>query len=71
MKMSEIQLQSLNTAMLQLRATCFGQDRYHRRYWSFPKAGGVFVEAMESADPDELDNQIRLDFCSTSNTEIR
>ncbi|CAH0551752.1 unnamed protein product [Brassicogethes aeneus] len=60
-KTSEMQLQALNTASHQLRATCFGQDRYWRRYWSMPKAGGIFVEAMESADPDELENQIRSD----------
>lgn len=66
-----MQLQSLNTAMLQLRATCFGQDRYFRRYWSLPKAGGVFVEAIESADPDELENQCRLDTCNMTNAGIK
>ncbi|XP_018573491.1 bromodomain adjacent to zinc finger domain protein 2B isoform X3 [Anoplophora glabripennis] len=70
-KTSEMQLQSLNTAMLQLRATCFGQDRYFRRYWSLPKAGGVFVEAIESADPDELENQCRLDTCNMTNAGIK
>ncbi|KAJ8955723.1 hypothetical protein NQ318_008595 [Aromia moschata] len=60
-KTSEFQQNSLNTALLQLRATCFGQDRCYRRYWSLPKAGGVFVEAMESAEPDELENQRRCD----------
>lgn len=57
MKASEIQLQSLNASVHQLRATCFGQDRYWRRYWSLPKAGGIFVEAMESAQPEILDEQ--------------
>lgn len=33
----------------QLRATCFGQDRFWRRYWRLPKAGGIFIEALESA----------------------
>lgn len=56
-KASEVQLQSLNTSAHQLRATCYGQDRYWRRYWSLPKAGGVFVEAMESAQPEILDEQ--------------
>ncbi|CAH1966841.1 unnamed protein product [Acanthoscelides obtectus] len=58
-KQSEIQLQTLNVSTSQLRATCFGQDRYFRRYWSIPKAGGIFVEAMESADPEELERQQR------------
>nr|XP_022921301.1 bromodomain adjacent to zinc finger domain protein 2B isoform X3 [Onthophagus taurus] len=54
-KASEVQLQSLNSSAHQLRATCFGQDRYWRRYWSLPKAGGVFVEGMESAEPEFLE----------------
>lgn len=58
LKISETQLQALNTSILQLRSICFGQDRYWRRYWSFPKTGGIFVEAMESADPDLLDSII-------------
>lgn len=38
----------------QLRATCHGQDRYWRRYWHLPKTGGIFVEALESAQPEIL-----------------
>ncbi|XP_044744368.1 bromodomain adjacent to zinc finger domain protein 2B isoform X1 [Coccinella septempunctata] len=53
-KTSESQLQALNISTQQLRATCFGQDRFWRRYWHFPKAGGIYVEAMESAEPDLL-----------------
>lgn len=64
LKHSETQLQALNTSAHQLRATCFGQDRYWRRYWSLPKAGGVFVEAMESAQPDVLDTQAEADKAS-------
>ncbi|RZC05013.1 bromodomain adjacent to zinc finger domain protein 2B, partial [Asbolus verrucosus] len=60
-KTSEIQLQSLNSSAHQLRATCFGQDRYWRRYWSLSKAGGVFVEAMESAEPEILLEQTQCD----------
>lgn len=37
-----------------LRATCYGQDRFWRRYWHLPKAGGIFIEALESAQPDIL-----------------
>lgn len=35
------------------------------------KAGGIFVEAIESADPDELENQCRLDICDTTNAGIK
>lgn len=51
-KQSEVQLQSLNCSTQQLRANCYGQDRYWRRYWSLPKAGGIYIESMESADPE-------------------
>ncbi|XP_055319617.1 bromodomain adjacent to zinc finger domain protein 2B isoform X4 [Sitodiplosis mosellana] len=37
-----------------LRATCYGQDRFWRRYWHLPRAGGVFVEGLESAQPELL-----------------
>lgn len=37
-----------------LRATCYGQDRYWRRYWHLPRAGGVFVEGLEAAQPELL-----------------
>lgn len=40
-----------------LRATCYGQDRFWRRYWHLPKAGGIFIEALESAQPDILKYQ--------------
>lgn len=56
-KTSEDQLHSLNNSAHQLRATCFGQDRFWRRYWSLPTAGGIFVEAMESASPEVLTEQ--------------
>ncbi|KAG5873343.1 hypothetical protein JTB14_032316 [Gonioctena quinquepunctata] len=70
-KTSETHLQTLNIASLQLRAICFGQDRYFRRYWSLPKAGGVFVEGMESADPEEAEEQRRLDNFEISKNGIR
>ncbi|XP_072379907.1 bromodomain adjacent to zinc finger domain protein 2B isoform X1 [Diabrotica undecimpunctata] len=57
-KTSEIHFSTLKAASLQLRAICFGQDRYYRRYWSLPKAGGIFVEATESADPDKAKEQV-------------
>lgn len=61
LKTSEIHFNTLKTASLQLRAICFGQDRYYRRYWSLPKAGGIFVESLESADPDQGKEQIGSD----------
>ncbi|GJQ86804.1 hypothetical protein Trydic_g5593 [Trypoxylus dichotomus] len=67
-KASEIQLQSLNASIHQLRATCFGQDRYWRRYWSLPKAGGIFIEGMESAQPEILNEQ---DNVYESNSELK
>ncbi|XP_065342167.1 bromodomain adjacent to zinc finger domain protein 2B-like isoform X13 [Cloeon dipterum] len=51
-KQSEQWMQDLSSAAQQLRAICFGQDRYWRRYWSLPRAGGIFVEAIESAEPE-------------------
>lgn len=44
-----------------LRATCYGQDRYWRRYWHLPKTGGVFVEGLESAQPEILKYMCRLE----------
>lgn len=37
-----------------LRATNFGQDRYRRRYWVLPHLGGIYVEGLESAEPEEM-----------------
>ncbi|XP_076324451.1 bromodomain adjacent to zinc finger domain protein 2B-like isoform X5 [Tachypleus tridentatus] len=56
-KLSKQQAQfhsKLSKALQSLRATSFGQDRYHRRYWVLPLSGGIFVEGMESA---ELENE--------------
>ncbi|XP_063978168.1 bromodomain adjacent to zinc finger domain protein 2B isoform X16 [Diachasmimorpha longicaudata] len=61
LKQSEEQLQKLNGSSKQLRAHVFGQDRYWRRYWELPCAGGIFVEAMESAEPEVLELQAQLD----------
>ncbi|XP_046741448.1 bromodomain adjacent to zinc finger domain protein 2B-like isoform X10 [Diprion similis] len=61
LKNSEEQLQKLNSSSKQLRAHVLGQDRYWRRYWELPCAGGIYVEAMESAEPEILDVQAVLD----------
>ncbi|KAF8781842.1 Bromodomain adjacent to zinc finger domain like protein [Argiope bruennichi] len=39
----------LTKAFYTIRGATFGMDRYHRRYWVLPKAGGVYVESMESS----------------------
>ncbi|XP_061518779.1 uncharacterized protein LOC1277930 isoform X8 [Anopheles gambiae] len=44
--------QQLENALNQLRVKCFGQDRYWRRYWNLGKCGGIYVEAMESTQPE-------------------
>jgi hypothetical protein len=36
--------QQLMAALYQLRGKCHGQDRFWRRYWHLPKAGGIFIE---------------------------
>lgn len=46
----------LDRAISSMRVTPLGQDRYRRRYWVLPQVGGVFVEGMESSEPDELEN---------------
>lgn len=48
----------LNKAVHSLRVTSLGQDRYRRRYWVLPSAGGVFVEGLASAEPEELPNNV-------------
>ncbi|CAH1642966.1 unnamed protein product [Spodoptera littoralis] len=52
LKQSEQQQLQLTAASHALRATCYGQDRYWRRYWSLGQCGGIFVEGMESAQPE-------------------
>ncbi|XP_050669146.1 bromodomain adjacent to zinc finger domain protein 2B-like isoform X3 [Leptidea sinapis] len=51
----------LAAASTSLRAACSLQDRYWRRYWSLGKAGGIWVEAMESAQPEILSYHARLE----------
>ena len=43
----------MNTLTHKVRGICFGQDRYHRQYWALPRYGGIFVEAVESAESKE------------------
>lgn len=55
--------ESLEASSNQLRATCYGQDRFWRRYWKLPKAGGIFIEAMESAQNEIMDyNKVLEDY---------
>ncbi|XP_055539532.1 uncharacterized protein LOC129726625 isoform X4 [Wyeomyia smithii] len=53
--------QQLEHALNQLRVKCFGQDRYWRRYWNLSKCGGIYVEAMESTQPDVSKYENALD----------
>lgn len=46
----------LERAINSMRANPLGQDRFRRRYWVLPQVGGVFVEGMESSEPEELEN---------------
>ena len=48
----------LNKATNTYRVSPLGQDRYRRRYWVLPNAGGVFIEGIESGETEELDNNI-------------
>lgn len=43
-------LTQLALSDLQLRALNLGQDRYRRRLWVLPHAGGVYLEGMESGE---------------------
>ncbi|XP_022241135.1 bromodomain adjacent to zinc finger domain protein 2B-like isoform X2 [Limulus polyphemus] len=55
-KLSKQQAQisgKLSKAVHALRATTFGQDRYHRYYWVLPFTGGIFVEGIESSSDVE------------------
>ncbi|XP_073984371.1 bromodomain adjacent to zinc finger domain 2B toutatis isoform X5 [Rhodnius prolixus] len=50
-KQAEVNTKALADFSSQLRATCIGQDRFCRRYWCL--STGVYIEAMESAEPDK------------------
>ncbi|XP_058453009.1 uncharacterized protein LOC131431358 isoform X3 [Malaya genurostris] len=58
--------QQLENALNQLRVKCYGQDRYWRRYWNLSKCGGIYVEAMESTQPDvnKYENALEEAFAS-------
>ncbi|CAG9766317.1 unnamed protein product [Ceutorhynchus assimilis] len=71
MQTSENHLTNSNLAFSQLRAVTFGEDRYFRRYWSLSKSGGIFIEAMESAEPEEFEEQLIGDHKETISNGIR
>ncbi|XP_023228332.1 bromodomain adjacent to zinc finger domain protein 2B-like isoform X1 [Centruroides sculpturatus] len=58
----------LTRACHTIRATTFGQDRYKRRYWVLPYSGGIFVEGLESADPDH--EKVKIKSCKDINDTI-
>lgn len=61
LKTAQQNQQQLEQSQNSLRSTCFGQDRYWRRYWHLPTAGGIFVEGLESAQPEILKYHAKLE----------
>lgn len=57
---AEQTIMNLEVARGQLRAICYGQDRYWRRYWKFPKSGGLYVEGIESAEPEFFEQLLQV-----------
>ncbi|XP_076092081.1 bromodomain adjacent to zinc finger domain protein 2A-like isoform X8 [Mytilus galloprovincialis] len=49
-----------------VRAITLGQDRYKRRYWVLPKAGGVYVEGLESGHFEETNMKQECEIKSES-----
>lgn len=54
-----------------LRATCYGQDRFWRRYWHLPKTGGIYVEGLESAQPELLKYHMKLEDINIQNELLK
>lgn len=54
-----------------LRATCYGQDRYWRRYWHLPRTGGIFVEGLDSAQSEILKYHNKLEEIHNQNEALR
>ncbi|KPM11598.1 toutatis-like protein [Sarcoptes scabiei] len=56
------QCNQMNNKMLKAynsyRVFPLGQDRYRRNYWVIPNCGGVFVEGIESGEPEEMINNV-------------
>lgn len=48
----------MQRALNSFRVFPLGQDRYRRTYWVLPNCGGVFVEGMESGEPEEMANNV-------------
>ncbi|KAL3231258.1 hypothetical protein MRX96_023312 [Rhipicephalus microplus] len=64
-KLSKQQAQFQNKvakASSSIRAVMLGQDRFRRRYWLLPIAGGIFVEAMESCEQDGMGDFVASDY---------
>lgn len=74
-KLEKVLKQSYQTTRMleqssqQLRAQCYGQDRYWRRYWHLPRAGGIYVEALESGQPEIYKYHTELEEQYVSETE--
>ncbi|XP_054280397.1 bromodomain adjacent to zinc finger domain protein 2B isoform X2 [Macrosteles quadrilineatus] len=70
-RQAEENMSALYEAGGQLRAVCYGQDRYFRRYWSLPTSGGLFVEGMESAEPQLFEELLQDDTDSLETPDIK
>ena len=54
-----------------VRVNDLGQDRYRRRYHHFAFAGGIYVEALESAEPWKLETSGMPHFDEDDRSEVR
>ncbi|KAK3579708.1 hypothetical protein CHS0354_025743 [Potamilus streckersoni] len=54
-----------------VRAITIGQDRYKRRYWILPVAGGIYVEGMESGDLKLVEEEIEHKMEKQEGKEIK
>ncbi|XP_074598774.1 bromodomain adjacent to zinc finger domain 2B toutatis isoform X2 [Brevipalpus obovatus] len=59
----------LNKAIQCLRVSPLGLDRYRRRFWFLPAAGCIFIEGIESGQPEEVANNRSSDSSSDEKEE--
>lgn len=59
----------LNKAIQRLRISPLGLDRYRRRFWFLPAAGCIFIEGIESGQPEEVANNRTGDSSSDEKEE--
>ena len=55
-----------------MRATTFGEDRYKRRYWVLPHAGGIYVESLESGElREDKDGDVKTEIKVEVKSEVK